>query len=259
MIQLNGTAHAPDDNTSEYGDPRLYDAENPFVEEVWQFLLGMAQQSGSTILDVGCGTGRYALPLAQAGFAVTGVDLSAEMLTMARSRSADLPVNWVQADATRLDLDQQFDLIIAVAGVFMHMLTQADQIAFLQMAHRHLKPDGILVFDCWNPRPAALVDEAEQTWFQYTSSDGREVDVSGTQTYDYMSQIKTETAIRRWQNSTGRMQEHVVPLRLRYTYPQELALLLTHCGFKQIALYGNYQREPATAASPILLPVYQRV
>lgn len=88
--------------------------------------LGLAP--GAAILDVGCGTGRHSVELARRGFAVTGLDLSGEMLARARARAeeAGVVVEWVQGDATRFDLGQRFDAAICLCEGAFGLLSAAD-------------------------------------------------------------------------------------------------------------------------------------
>ncbi len=101
---------------------RFFDAhsthyeQNPFtahtVAEV-DFVLSLyAIAPGSTVLDVGCGTGRHSIEFARRGFKVTGLDLSEGMLAVARTNSgqAGVDVEWIQADATAFQLGRRFDL-----------------------------------------------------------------------------------------------------------------------------------------------------
>lgn len=106
--------------------------------------LGLAP--GAAILDVGCGTGRHSVELARRGFAVTGLDLSGEMLARARARAEEAcVVEWVQGDATRFDLGQRFDAAICLCEGAFGLLSAADDpwdqpLAILSNISRALRP-----------------------------------------------------------------------------------------------------------------------
>ena len=90
------------DNLKEFQNLPHYDLEEaPYVARPLAFYLELAQEFGSPILDIACGTGLYALPMAQCGFEVTGIDLAKPMLEYARQKAAiqNLKVEFVDADA----------------------------------------------------------------------------------------------------------------------------------------------------------------
>ena len=66
------------ENHSEYDDPSSYDLENPDFEPEGPFYLALAQAAGGAVLELGCGTGRFTIPLARAGVLITGLDVGKE-------------------------------------------------------------------------------------------------------------------------------------------------------------------------------------
>jgi cyclopropane fatty-acyl-phospholipid synthase-like methyltransferase len=134
-------AHAPVYNENVFTKNTL--AEVDFLIDE----LGLA--TGASILDVGCGTGRHAVELAKRGFAVTGVDLSAEMLAQASSaaKAAGVRVELVHADATTFSLPAKFDAAICLCEGSFGLLGQGDDpieqpLAILTNISRCLKPDA---------------------------------------------------------------------------------------------------------------------
>src|SRR4051794_25820427 len=109
-------------NLEEYDDPDVYDFENREFDPDGPFYLTLAQRIGSPLLELGCGTGRVAIPLAKKGFDLTGLDVSAAMLALARRKAAELPIQWVEADLRHFHLSAQFRLIYMAGGTFHHML-----------------------------------------------------------------------------------------------------------------------------------------
>jgi 2-polyprenyl-3-methyl-5-hydroxy-6-metoxy-1,4-benzoquinol methylase len=81
------------------------------------------------LLDIGCGWGRHSLPLAAYGLCVTGVDLSHELLTLARyhARRRGLTVTWVEADVANMPLRGTFDAIVQFCGNFMTWFTDRER------------------------------------------------------------------------------------------------------------------------------------
>lgn len=100
----------PGEYLEEYLHPDLYDLENPDFEPEGPFYLSIARETGGPVLELGCGTGRYTIPLARAGLAVTGLDRTPAMLDEARAKAGDLPIQWVEADARDYQLGPLFGL-----------------------------------------------------------------------------------------------------------------------------------------------------
>ena len=105
------------------------------------------------VLELGSGSGRVAQPLADAGCEVTGVDVSATMLGVARSRADGTNPRYVLGDARTFALDERFDLAIIPAHSFQFMLTSDDQHACLRNVRRHLRKGGWLVVHVEAPAP----------------------------------------------------------------------------------------------------------
>ncbi len=124
------------------------------TEREVEFLIDTLNLSpGSTILDVGCGTGRHAVGLALKGYAVTGIDLSSGMLAQARekARAAKVEVEWIQDNACTFSLDRQFDAVICICEGSFGLLGGADDaneqpLAILRNVSRSLKPGGKTLF-----------------------------------------------------------------------------------------------------------------
>jgi SAM-dependent methyltransferase len=241
-------------NLVEYDHPNLYDLENRDFAPQGPFYLALAQQTGDPVLELGCGTGRITIPIARHGVAITGLDIVPGMLEQARRKTADLPINWVEADARTFDLPISFRLIYATTGAFQHMLERADQEAMLGRVRAHLAPDGVFAFDVGSAQVIGDIAE-EQPWFTYADERGDEVRVSGTCHYDPLRQVYTEAAYRRWKGADGQEVTQYSPLAMRVFYPQELEALLHYNGFTVLERYGDYDRGPLTAESRTLIYV----
>src|SRR5438034_2428288 len=139
------------------------------VEGDIDFYRRLAGETGGPILDVGCGTGRVATALVADGHEVVGIDLSAPMLRLAEQRggalSADAAarLSFHLADMTTLDLGRDFALIVAPARVFQFMLTSAAQREALAALRTHLRPNGRLVLDLFDPLLDRVVPSADVT------------------------------------------------------------------------------------------------
>ena len=135
----------------------LADAISVLAGDV-DFYRELASAEGGPVLDLGGGTGRVAWPLADAGHAVTTLDLSEPMLAVARARASSHPaptaarLTFVHADMRSLDLGRSFGLAIAPGRVFQFLLTPEDQRSALDAIRRHLRPGGLFVAQLFDPR-----------------------------------------------------------------------------------------------------------
>lgn len=246
----------------EYTGAEEYDLENGLDGPELPFYLGLARETGGPALDLACGTGYLTIPLAQAGLTVTGVDLASEMLDLARRKSGDLPVRWVQADCRTLDLGERFNLVTLTGNAFQEFRTRADQEGLLGTVRQHLAPHGLFAFETRFPRaselltPEALAGEwsPETVWRTFEDDEGRTVTVSTSQRHDAIAQTVEYIVYRRWQEDG---QERVVTERavLRFVYPREMEALLHYNGLAVREVYGDWDRSPLTGNSPRMIYV----
>ncbi|KAF0811506.1 dTDP-3-amino-3,6-dideoxy-alpha-D-glucopyranose N,N-dimethyltransferase [Andreprevotia sp. IGB-42] len=109
----------------------------------------------STILELGCGTGIHAQVLAEAGYKVHGIDISANMLAAAEQRKRDLPqeisnrLTFSQADLGSFSTSRKFDIVLSLFHVFSYQTSNQALHAAFDTANKHLVNNGILVFDYW--------------------------------------------------------------------------------------------------------------
>jgi SAM-dependent methyltransferase len=123
-------------------------------------------EPGMQVLDLGCGQGRHAIPLAAAGMAVTGQDLSPHMLGLARQAADDAgaTVDWRQADMRELPDDGRFDAVLSLFSAFGYFAEDEDNVAVLKAIARTLKPGGRLLLDLQNREAAILQGTWQRDW-----------------------------------------------------------------------------------------------
>jgi SAM-dependent methyltransferase len=265
------------DNLEEFADPHRYDLEDDSDTGI-AFYTALAHETGGPVLEIACGTGRVAIPIARQGYAVTGLDLVRGMLDLARSKSAGLPTRWVHADARAFDLGDRFRLVFLTGNAFQAFLTRPDQEALLDRVRAHLHDDGLFAFETRNPRWPSLVPPEpaqsqspqpeglfayleihaeEEPWLTYTDPSGREVRASHTRVYDHVSQVLHWTTYRRYRQN-GHEQTKITRIAVRFTFPQELDALLHYNGFTTLRRYGDWTLDPLTAASPSIILVCRK-
>ena len=133
----------------------LYDLEYSHDYDL-PFWLSLAPREGDPIVEWGAGTGRLAVPLAEAGFDVTAVELSGRMVERGREKSEAL--TWVHADMRSAELGRRYPLAICAFNSFLCLLSVDDALAFLRNAREHLEPGGRLGIEVSAFSPEELVD-----------------------------------------------------------------------------------------------------
>lgn len=199
------------------------------------------------ILDLGCGTGGHAIELASRGFHVVGVDRSAEMVEICRTkaRGAELDIRTIQADIREIDLDSSFDAAVLMFAVLGYQPTNQDVLKTLIGARRHLEHGGALVFDCWFG-PAVLTLRPEERTVTVSTDRG---DVRRHSSGELMlSENLCEVQFRLERPSDEddepfEQESHT----MRYFFPKELELLLDLAGFSEMEIRSFPDLDPPSA------------
>jgi ubiquinone/menaquinone biosynthesis C-methylase UbiE len=195
---------------------------------------------------MGCGTGRLAVALAERGHRVTGVDPSAGMMSVARSRPGSERVRWIDSDAKNLALETRFDLIVMTGNVFQVLLQDTDIQATLHALRRHLAPGGQLAFETRNP----LVEEW-RGWRPHLTRETIEVPGGGAVEVHY-DIAEADGALVTYETHYRFGPDDVAVGRdtLRFVSRSELAAFLAEAGFTDVTWFGDWNRAPLTASSP---------
>jgi SAM-dependent methyltransferase len=230
---------------------------------MWEALAAAAD---GPILEIGCGTGRLLLHLAQAGHNLTGLDLSRTALDSARRKleTIDLAgqVETVQADMRHFELpDRTFALALLPLNTFMHCHTPAEQQATLRAIHHHLRAGGQLVIDLFYPDPVMLAEVDGRLYFEAENSDertGHTVQWYWRHEIDLAGQMRHLTYILDLIDPDGNVRRVSLPFSLRYIYRFEMELLLEAAGFTVETLYGSYDMAPFDSHSPRMIFVARK-
>jgi len=240
---------------------RFYDAENAeFTEDLALYSL-LAEETGGPVLDVGCGTGRVMLHLAQGGLRVVGVDRSEPMLERGRRKLAVMPdlkplVSFVHGDIRTAELPRGFKLIFVPYNTFMQFTDQADQLAALRCLRGLLDDDGLLVLDLPNASEVISTQDdgaivLERSFIEPES--GHLVMQQSVSALDRAEQQLHITWIYDEIGDNGAVQRTLAPLVLRYIFPGEMDLLLAATGLHRVETYGDYTGEPFEGDSPRMI------
>ena len=239
----------------------LYDLFYDGFHEDLEMYRGFAERTGGPILEVGSGTGRVALALAEEGHSIVGLELAEALRAVAQHKAerAQLTdrVEFVHGDMRRFKFDQHFGLIVVPLNTFLHNLTLDDQLATLACCKKHLRPGGLLVLDCFNPDPTYAADDGRLI-VQRSVSDretGQAALLLLSRTTDWGQQLQEITYLIDRPDQNGIVQRAVLHTSFRFIFRYEMQLLLKQGGFDLKEVYGSYELEPHEAGSDKLIVV----
>ena len=176
--------------------PRLvaiYDALDPDRSDLDVYAAIASQLGASRVLDLGCGTGTFALLLADGGLEVTGVDPASGSIGVARAKPGAERVHWIHGDATALP-PMQVDLVTMTANVAQAIVDPPDWEATLSAVSQALRPGGHLVFETRDPAYAAW-----QEWNRAASYSVTEIeDVGAVETWVELTAVSGPLVSFRW-------------------------------------------------------------
>src|SRR6266705_3334141 len=243
-----------------------YYDESPVVRGRVQdiaFYRDATRELGDPVLELGCGTGRITMALAEAGKRITGLDLSERMLERAVTKRAVLPVearervHLVQGDMARFDLGETFRLVIIPFRPFQHLLEVRQQTDCLDCVQKHLAPGGRLILDVFQTDAERMHDPVhmrEMLVTEYRKDERRQVRVSEQVAAFHRAEQRNDVEmIFSIRHRDGRQERLVFAWPLRYFFRYEVEHLLARCGFKVMALYGDFDRSPIRDDSPEMI------
>lgn len=233
---------------------QYYDC-NPDMPDDLPLYISLIPSPGAAVLELGCGTGRVTLPLAQHCGYIHGVDLSPAMISICKRKLVEAGVTSTQAmvqvgDITDFHLDRTFDLIIAPFRVLQNLDTDAQVDGLFHCLHKHLGPHATCILNVFNPKrdPETLRRE----WCTHGETLSWEVPIEGGRLacYDRRPRMDKERLVlypeliyRRYQGDVLR-EEAVLKLVMRCYYPDEFERLITSHGFDVVDRWGGYRGEP---------------
>ena len=214
----------------DYGDEvryitRLFDRYSPF--------------NVKRILELGCGTGNHAIPLAKKGFKISGIDLSEHMLRIAKSKAksagvADM-VTFQVGDMRKIPAKGKFDAGLCMFAAFGYLpdLRQAKEA--LVSIRRHLRPHALLIFDVWNGLAVLTVKPTQRT--REVQKDSLAISRSAKPKLDVarnICSVKYKMIVR---TRTGPTKAFAERHQMRYYFPGEIDLLLMQSGFDLLSIH----------------------
>lgn len=229
----------------------LYEAEHRSWTNDLDLYRALAMRAGAPVLDLGCGSGRVAIALAEAGHTVHGIDSSETMLAVARGKlyGRRLSLTFECADMRRFGSRRSFGLVFCALDTLLHVQSAGDLRETLLAAHSVLRPAGLLAFDIVNPTPDLLAMRDGVVRHQSTFVGPGDREVAHFVSWDIDPDTQTiETAhFYDWLGDDGSVRRRTTSFRLRYLERDEVEAALAAAGFERVETYGNAQLDPFEA------------
>lgn len=205
-----------------------YSGETEYIEE----LLHEYSPQAKTILELGCGTGKHADLLSQK-FCICGVDMSKEMIFEANKLAPRTNLTFSEGNICSIRLNKKFDAIISLFHVMSYQTTNSDLQNTFKTVHKHLKNNGIFIFDSWygpgvlTDRPAIRIKRLEDEKIEITRI-AEPVLYPNENVVDVNYQVFIKNKI---DNSLNVIKE---THKMRYLFKQEIEAMLNHSNLKLI-------------------------
>ena len=241
-----------DYSASTYGD-RIADVYDEFyisvnVSDRVDILEELA--AGGRVLELGVGTGTYALPLAARGVEVHGIDASTAMVDKLRAKEGGEAMPVTIGDFADVEVEGAFSLIFVINNTFFMLTSQEEQIRCFQNVASHLNESGVFLVHAFVP-DVSRYDDGQHLSARLPDLASVRLDVSVhdavNQVVDFRHLHLTENGIRMY------------PGKLRYVWPSELDLMARLAGLRLQDRWADWERSPFTSQSGWHVSVYRRL
>ena len=227
------------DDDAELFTPEVLDPVVDFLSEL---------AGSGRALELGIGTGRIALPLAQRGVPVHGIDLSEAMVAKLRAKPGGEDISVTIGDFATVTVDGSFSLAYLVFNTIMNLTTQEAQVACFRNVAAHLEPGGCFVIEVTIPGLQRL--PPGETFRVFTGSER----YWGIDEYDVANQGLISHHLEVVDDKLER-----VSMPFRYAWPSEYDLMAQLAGMRLRERWGGWKREPFTSDSHKHVSVWEKL
>ena len=231
----------------------------------FDFYRMLIESNPGPVLDLGCGTGRILVPLAEQSIEVVGLDASEDMLAICREKleRANSKARLMAGDMRRFELNESFATIIVPGFSIQLLLAEQELDACLQSCLAHLRPGGQLILPTYMPwemlesgldrmplqkRRESPPDERGQ---RYVAWQGWEID-------KLEQRLTLKNRFQRVDSEDAVIQEQNREMTIRWHLPYEMQSRLSNLGYQEISLYGDFMFEAPQPQSESVIYVAGR-
>ena len=201
------------------------------------------------VLELGIGTGRLALPLAERGIEVHGIDASEAMVAKLRGKPGGDRISITMGDMADVEVEGRFSLIAVAFSTLFSLGSQDEQARCFRNVALHLTDEGLFVVEAFVP-DLSRFDRHQRVSVSWVKNDEVMLEVSKhdptEQRVDSRHVVVSEDGTKMY------------PVRVRYAYPSELDLMARLAGLQLRERWGGWGREPFSDSSVWHVSVYER-
>jgi SAM-dependent methyltransferase len=227
-----------DESSADMFEPAVVDPAVDFLAEL---------AGSGAALELGIGTGRLALPLAQRGIRVHGIDLSEAMVARLRTKPGAEDIEVTIGDFATTRVEGTFSVAYLVFNTIMNLTTQDEQVACFENVAAHLEPGGCFVIEVGVPALQRLPPGETVRAFDISATH------LGFDEYDVVSQGLIS---HHYSVVDGKLELHSVPFR--YVWPSELDLMARLAGMGLRERWSGWKREPFASDSRKHVSVWEK-
>jgi SAM-dependent methyltransferase len=224
----------------------VYDEWYDSVEETAITTLVNLARNGR-VLELGIGTGRFALPLKEKGIDIHGIDASESMVSRLRAKSGGGSIPVTIGNFADVEIEGKFSLIFVVFNTFFGLLSQEEQVRCFQNVSKHLDTKGVFLIEAFIP-DLTRFNKGQCVRATTVSTDQVKLEIS---CHDIAQQQVTSQHVVMTEHGT-----QLFPIQIRYAWPAELDLMAQLAGMRLRSRWGGWRREPFTSQSKKHISVY---
>jgi SAM-dependent methyltransferase len=236
---------------STYGDEiaEVYDALHGDSDP--QAAVTLAELAGQgPVLELGIGTGRLALPLAERGLSVRGIDASPAMVQKLRSKPGGATIPVTIGNFASATLDEQFALVFVAFNTFFALVTAEDQARCFRNVASMLRPGGSFLLETFVP-DLGRFDRGQRLAVNRIEPDAVWIEAAR----HYAASQVVDSHFVRLSNAGVQL----FPIRIRYAWPSELDLMAQMAGLRLRERWSDWTKRPFVSGSATQISVYEPI